>query len=827
MRFPTSISTVLLPGVLAIGFSMAFSPVCASESAGKGNELLAAGIQAENQDNLVAAEAAYESCLRQSRETGNTKTETLVLHRLAILNAKRGRHSASEKLFRQAVHLDPTNTTLLCDFAKLFTDQKKYRDAETVLKNAALAEPDFRRTLFNLGLTIASQEDRQTEGLRYLKLALGEVLAYRELAKICEASGNSAQAEYALQRAAILEHTEPVPSAEVLKMPKVAMDESTKNELVEHIKRELLRQESVEIAEEVKKDEATAMNLPVQQVPVLKLPDTKETSASAVPASTEGKPSKEEKKPEKKTSALVLPRLVPENEAKTETVVAKPPSPLTLPALPVIAPPPAIVEPPAEVAAKDPEPPVEPTITQGKLKNLPAPEYRISNSTDNPEDTVTSLPVLVLPLDDKPRQGNLPEYTAIGIKRIPVASAEPMGQSDAKVSLLPADTSSQEQHETLPAHPPVLTQPVDLISMDTQLVTMNSMSARSQNNTADGTVAPTRMLPETAPQQTLVSNGTDKPEMKRLITEPEPAISKNRLRAAGIHDATENYVHAKRTDSGDPPQDRMSMRAIQPEPIRMESRSRDTSNAAVSFRRTPSTETPVSDDVRRAFPEVEHATATEVAEMTPAEATLPERAQEERSELQFSSNRAPNVMRFELAQNAEAPAVVEPAVLEPEEVPLTKGFNEKPTLAVIDKPAVKILPPQKEEATPRQIEVAELDRSVQEPQKTIVPIRETASKPTELREIPSVNPMRELPKQEPVVAAPEPAGLTAQVLERPAETFDTTLLELSKQFSAPPTFEAEENIGFATTRKNAPAQQRTATGTGFARSGQYSGTTIK
>jgi hypothetical protein len=83
--------------------------------------------------------------------------------------------------------------------------------AEPLLKSAALAAPHDRKVLYNLGCTVASQEGRQTEGLRYLKLSLGEKEAYRELAKIYQRQGKENEATFALQHAERIKTNQPIP----------------------------------------------------------------------------------------------------------------------------------------------------------------------------------------------------------------------------------------------------------------------------------------------------------------------------------------------------------------------------------------------------------------------------------------------------------------------------------------------------------------------------------------------------------------------------------------------------------------------------------------
>jgi tetratricopeptide (TPR) repeat protein len=195
------------------------------------------------------------------------------IHLEAIQKAKAKDYAASEMLFRQAIQQDNKNPVLLCDFAKLFSDQQKYPDAETILKNALLLQPNHRRVLFNLGWVIAIQKDRETEGLRYLKLALGEAAAYRELAKIYRSQGNAERAEFAEQQATLTKVSfTPSGNGET-----VLLDANVEKSLIGQIKVELLRLETKELVSESehreKKEQQNRYLNPVKKIPPQAAPE--------------------------------------------------------------------------------------------------------------------------------------------------------------------------------------------------------------------------------------------------------------------------------------------------------------------------------------------------------------------------------------------------------------------------------------------------------------------------------------------------------------------------------------------------------------------------
>jgi Tfp pilus assembly protein PilF len=451
----------------------------------KAEELFSQGIQAERQEKNADAEKFYEQCLRLAKENNISRLESPALHRLAILNAKEQKLTESEQYFRDALNLDKENTALLCDFAKLYADQKNYADAETILKNALLIAPDHRRTLYNLGLIIALQNDRQPEGLRYLKLAIGETAAYRELAKIYRQQGNNAQAEFAEQRASILEKTQTTQTTDTKTVPTVPMNDQTKKGLVQRVKEELLRLETAEITEtpqNITTKNVTPQPSPLTTEPLqtellqtepLKMEPTltkllPSKSSSEEPLLTKLLPSKSPSAESLQTESLRTEPL-PIKSLQTETthdpfLVAAESQKVgelqkdqqltesTIEPFPVetnsnietkfpeiIKPLQTFPESSRQQVVKilKPEPPTnEPVKTfqqevqsdqqTNNLRTLPATDFRISNSTENDTDIPQQpevRPLTIIPLEDAATVKNIPEYTAIGVRKIPLAES--------------------------------------------------------------------------------------------------------------------------------------------------------------------------------------------------------------------------------------------------------------------------------------------------------------------------------------------------------------------------------------------------------------------
>ncbi|MDR2117241.1 MAG: hypothetical protein LBP87_12755, partial [Planctomycetaceae bacterium] len=330
----------------------------------KVNELFASGILMERQEKNTDAEKIYEQCLQLAKENNLAHLTPPTLHRLAIIKAKEQKIPESEQYFREALKLDKENTALLCDFAKLYSDKKNYADAETILKNALLITPDHRRTLFNLGLTIALQKDRQTEGLRYLKLAIGEAAAYRELAKIYRQQGNDAKAEFAEQRAILSEKNQTTPENNTITSPTVSMDEQTKKELVQHVKEELLRLETSEVAAILQ--QAT----PIKTV----TPQPQSSTPEPLPA----EPSTTTETPETKPLATtfvsaepVLTKLSATTSASAEPVLTKPL--------------------PSETALEKPKHDPFPVVEQQKIEDLKKDQPLTDNVATSHDPFLTSI----------------------------------------------------------------------------------------------------------------------------------------------------------------------------------------------------------------------------------------------------------------------------------------------------------------------------------------------------------------------------------------------------------------------------------------------------
>ena len=196
---------------IAIAAALLFlvTSLCAQDIRGQKEceSLFGVAVKAEQQNDMIEAERRYKECLDAAHKLQLSKMEAAALHRIAIIKARNGKFSESLNLFERALILDPVNLLILGDFAQFYADCEDYERAETILTNAMNLDPKNPKVLLKLGEVIASQRhDRQAEGLRYMKLAVGESGAYRELARIYRSKGDISRAEFAEYKAKLAEN---------------------------------------------------------------------------------------------------------------------------------------------------------------------------------------------------------------------------------------------------------------------------------------------------------------------------------------------------------------------------------------------------------------------------------------------------------------------------------------------------------------------------------------------------------------------------------------------------------------------------------------------
>ena len=174
------------------------------------NRLFAAGLAAEQQNDYRAAEAAYNECVKYGQSNESVKYLAPPYHRLGVLNWRQRKNRESENYFRKAIEISADNPELACDFAQMLCDENREDEAEVILKNTLITSPSNKKLLFFLGHVYAVR-DNSVGGLRYMKMAVSESQAYREIADIHRARGDQRGAEFLESKALAAEKKRPKP----------------------------------------------------------------------------------------------------------------------------------------------------------------------------------------------------------------------------------------------------------------------------------------------------------------------------------------------------------------------------------------------------------------------------------------------------------------------------------------------------------------------------------------------------------------------------------------------------------------------------------------
>lgn len=110
----------------------------------------------ERNGKLDQAMAAYEQLLQR------TPDHAVACHRLAVLQDRKGNHSAAEEWFQKALRLDAKDPEVHCDYGYCQYLREDYEEADLALRNALRLAPDMKRAHINLGL-IAARSGRLNE----------------------------------------------------------------------------------------------------------------------------------------------------------------------------------------------------------------------------------------------------------------------------------------------------------------------------------------------------------------------------------------------------------------------------------------------------------------------------------------------------------------------------------------------------------------------------------------------------------------------------------------------------------------------------------------
>jgi len=150
--------------------------------------------------NPAEAERLYLDYVNQASSAGNGESVAVAYSRLGVITARRGEYPASADYFEKAMKLNPNDIEISGAYAQSLFEQKKYADAENLLRQTLVLKPEDKRIQYLLGHTLAEQK-KYSLASRYLKQVLGDEKAYQEMAMIYERHGEKNAAALAVAKA--------------------------------------------------------------------------------------------------------------------------------------------------------------------------------------------------------------------------------------------------------------------------------------------------------------------------------------------------------------------------------------------------------------------------------------------------------------------------------------------------------------------------------------------------------------------------------------------------------------------------------------------------
>ncbi len=122
----------------------------------------------EAQGNIDGAVKVYLRVVREDASRSDA------CHRLAVLHDQKGDCRTSESFYQAALHKDPENAELHCDFGYSLYLQNRWPEAEVGLRRAIALKPDLARAHNNLGLLLARTGRHQESLMEFAAAGCGE-----------------------------------------------------------------------------------------------------------------------------------------------------------------------------------------------------------------------------------------------------------------------------------------------------------------------------------------------------------------------------------------------------------------------------------------------------------------------------------------------------------------------------------------------------------------------------------------------------------------------------------------------------------------------------
>jgi Flp pilus assembly protein TadD len=164
------------------------------ERANRLEEQLAIGNSQEQACQWEKARKLYEDVYREY------PTSVKTAHRLAVVNDRLKRHTEAQRLYREALKLEPQNAQIVNDLGYSYFLHGQLEQAKTMLTRAMQLEPNNARFHNNLGM-VYGHLGQTEEALREFRVAGSDADAYYNLAFVHASKENHEQAKLCFQKA--------------------------------------------------------------------------------------------------------------------------------------------------------------------------------------------------------------------------------------------------------------------------------------------------------------------------------------------------------------------------------------------------------------------------------------------------------------------------------------------------------------------------------------------------------------------------------------------------------------------------------------------------
>ena len=178
----------------------------------------------ERRNQPDQAERLYLEVIRQS------PNNPIPYHRLAVLNARRGKFKEADPYFSRALALNPDNAELLGDAGYFCYLSSRPQDAERCLRRALELDPANRTYCNNLALVVGEQ-GRRDECLALFRRSNSENQAYANLAFVLAQRGEYQQALGVYNRVLTVDPQMQVAAEAMIELSKYGPDKSPNRQL--------------------------------------------------------------------------------------------------------------------------------------------------------------------------------------------------------------------------------------------------------------------------------------------------------------------------------------------------------------------------------------------------------------------------------------------------------------------------------------------------------------------------------------------------------------------------------------------------------------------